>query len=236
MFLMTDGAQRASGEADIDPRAAARRTATQKSIPIYTVPFGTSEISTTGVDLAVEDLLANPSTYEKKIEVVKAKIRMVGAAGKKIKVKLMVEDRSGKKPGETGIWKAVPFTAETKPAVELETNENAVVLPVSLSFVASQPGEYKLALDAEVQPGEVKVTNNRAETLISVSKGGMSVIYFDAARVEQKFIRKIDTAGRIQLTMLAMGRYGRSHLVRSGSIRGLCDWRCAALGVSSQRS
>lgn len=206
MFLMTDGAQRASGESDVDPRAAARRMATQKSIPIYTVPFGTSEISTTGVDLAVEDLLANPATYEKKIEVVKAKVRMVGAAGKKIKVKLMVEDRSGKKPGEAGVWKDLPFTAETKPAVDLETNENAVVLPVSLSFMASQPGEYKLALQAEVQPGEVKVTNNQAETLISVSKGGMSVIYFDTARAEQKFIRKLDLSGRIQLNMWAMGR------------------------------
>ena len=203
IFLGTDGAQRASGEADVDPRAAARRVATQKSIPIHPVPFGTSEISTTGMDLAVEDLLTNPTTYERKIEVVKAKIRMVGAPGRKIRVKLMMEDRTGKKPGEAGVWREVPFTAETKPSIEIETNENAAVLPVTLSFVASLPGEYKLALEAEIQPGEVKTANNRAETLISVSKGGLSVAYFDSFRSEQKFIRKLndESGGRIQLNM-----------------------------------
>lgn len=208
IFLMSDGAQRASGESDVDPRASARRVATQKSIPIHTVPFGTSEISTTGMDLAVEDLLTNPSTFERKIEVVKAKIRMVGAAGRKVRIKLMMEDRSGKKAGEAGVWREVPFTAETKPSIELETNENAAVLPVSLSYVASTLGEYKLALEAEVQPGEVKTTNNRAETLISVSKGGMSVIYFDAARTEQKYVRRLndESGGRIQLNTWMMGR------------------------------
>lgn len=215
MFLLSDGAQRASGESDVDPRAAARRTAMQRSIPIHTVPFGTSEITTAGLDLAVEDLLVHPTTYERKIEVVKAKIRMVGAPGRKVRVKLVMEDRTGKKPGDAGVWRDLPFTAETRPAIDLETNENAAVLPVSLSFVASTPGEYKLAIEAEIQNGEVKTTNNRAETLISVMKGGLSVMFFTPPNFEQKFVKLLNDTARIQLNTWVFGRdsEGRNNLV-----------------------
>lgn len=199
VFLLSDGAQRATGEAAVDPQSAARRFAMQKSVPIHTVLFGTPEISTTGLDLAVEDLLLNSNTYERKIEVVKARLRMVGAAGRKVRVKLQIEDRTGKRLGESGAWKDAPFSPETKTSLDLETTENATVIPVSLSFVAEQPGEYKVALVVEPLPGEVKTTNNRLETLISVSKGGMRVAYFDVLRPEQKFIRKVNDSTRIQL-------------------------------------
>ncbi len=202
VFLLSDGAQRASGEANIDPRAAARRFATQKSVPIHTVPFGTAEITTAGMDLGVEDLLVNSSTFERKIEVVKAKVRMVGAAGRKVRVRLLIEDRSGKTIGQPGVWQELPFSTQTKTSQFLETNENAIVLPVTLSFIALLPGEYKFALEVEPQPGEVKTTNNRLETLITVTKGGMRVAYFDvASHVEQKFIRRLNETARIQLDM-----------------------------------
>ncbi len=202
VFLASDGAQRATGEANIDPRAAARRFATQKSVPIHTVTFGTSEISTAGMDLAAEDLLVNTTTYERKIEVVKAKIRLVGAAGRKVRVHLMIEDRAGMAMGKTGVWKDMPFSTETKTSIDLETNENATVLPVSLSFIAAFPGEYKIALVVDPLPGEVKTTNNRLETLITVTKGGLRVAYFDTARFEQKFIRRINESDRIQLDFI----------------------------------
>ena len=201
VFLLSDGAQRASGEANIDPRAAARRFATQKSVPINTTLFGTSEITTAGMDLGVEDLLVNSSTFERKIEVVKAKVRMVGAAGRKVRVRLLIEDRSGKTLGQPGEWQALPFSAQTKTSLFLETNENATVLPVTLSFMALLPGEYKLALEVEPQPGEVKTTNNRLETLITVTKGGMKVAYFDVLRSEQRYIRNLNKTARIQMDM-----------------------------------
>ena len=198
-FLLSDGAQRASGEIDVDPRAAARRFAAQKSVPIYTTLYGTPEITTTGSDIAVEDLLVNSLTYERKIEVVKARIRMVGAAGRKVRVKLMIEDRTGKRPGETGEWKDAPVSLDTRTSVELSPTENAVAQPVQLSFVAMMPGEYKIALVAEPLMGEVKTTNNRLETLITVTKGGMSVAYIDRlGRTEQKFIRRLNET-RIRL-------------------------------------
>jgi hypothetical protein len=202
-FLLSDGAQRATGDIDVDPRAAARRFAAQKSVPIYTTIFGTPEISTTGSDIAVEDLLVNPLTYERKIEVVKARVRMVGAAGRTVRVKLMIEDRAGKKPGEPGEWKDAPVSLDTKTSVELTPTENAIAQPVQLSFVAMTPGEFKIALVAEPLPGEVKTTNNQLETLITVTKGGMSVAYFDRlGRTEQKFIRRINET-RIRLDWIA---------------------------------
>ena len=204
IFLWSDGAQRATGEADVDPRAATRRFAAQKSVPIYTSTFGAPEITTVGMDLAVEDLLVAPTTYERKIEVVKARLRMVGAAGRKVRVKLMIEDRSGKKLGEPGEWKDAPFSTETKTWIDLETSENATVVPVQLSFVAEFPGEYKIALVADSLPAEVKTTNNRLETIITVTKGGMSVLYIDTLRTEQKFLRRIDESTRIRVDFFSV--------------------------------
>ena len=202
VFLLCDGAQRATGEANMDPRAAARYFANQKSVPIHTVTFGTSEITTAGMDLAAEDLLVKSTTFSGKIVVVKAKVRLVGAAGRKVTARLLIEDRSGKLISQPGEWKAAPYSPETKTFIDLETNENATVLPVTLSFIAALPGEYKLAFQVDPLPGEVKTTNNRLETLITVTKGGMRVAYFDTLRMEQKFIRELNGTDRIQLDFI----------------------------------
>ena len=199
VLLMSDGAQRAIGEEDVDPRAAARRIAEQRGVQIHTVLYGTSELSTAGLDLAVEDVLVAPDTFEKKTTPVQAQVRLVGAAGRKVRVRLLLEDRTGKSPGETGPLVEIPLSSEARPFIDVETRENAAVIPVNLSFVAERAGEYKLAIEAVPLDGELKVNNNRVETLITVRKGGLKVAYFDVLRPEPKFITRLNESSQIQL-------------------------------------
>lgn len=211
VVLMSDGAQRAIGDDDVDPRTAARRFAEERGIPIHTVTYGTSELSTAGLDLIVEDLLVNPVTFERKTTPVQAQVRVLGAAGRTIRVRLLLEDRTGKRPGEAGELKEIPLSSEAQPFTEIAVTENAAVIPVQLSFVPQQPGEYKLALEVVPQEGELKLTNNRLETLLTVRKGGLRVAYFDIFRPEQKFIRQLNETANIQLDW---------QVVLSGKIQG----------------
>ncbi|MCA9087607.1 MAG: hypothetical protein KDA90_03120 [Planctomycetaceae bacterium] len=211
-FLLSDGAQRAGGEDEIDPRSEARRFAEQSGVPINTVVYGTSELSSAGLDLAVEDLsLDQPVTFERKTVPVRAKVRLLGAAGRKVRVRLLLEDRTGKGLGEAGELKPLPLSQDARPFRDIETRENAEEIPVELSFVASQAGEFKVAIEVVPLEGEVKTLNNRLETLITVRKGGLKVAYFDVYRPEQRFLRRLNDTAKIQLDfqLVLSGEFGK---------------------------
>lgn len=216
VLLLSDGAQRAGGEDDLDPLLAARRLSEEKGVAIHPVTLGTSELSTSGLDLSVEELLlSQPVTFEKKLVVVRLAVRMQGAAGRPVTVRLLMEDRTGKGAGESGELKPIPITAETRPIVELRTRENSVVQNVELSFIADQPGDYKIAGEVVPQEGEVKLNNNRLETLITVRKGGLKVAYFDSIRTESTFIRRLNQTAKIQLDtqLILSGERGQQSLI-----------------------
>jgi len=200
IILFSDGAQRAGGADDVDPLLAARRLTEEKGVPIHPVPVGTSELSTSGFDLELEDMLLDqPVTFEKKNVPVHLQVRLNGAAGRAVKVQLLMEDRTGKANGESGPLKPIPITGDARPFTELRINENSVAMNVDLSFIAEQPGEYKIAAEIVPEPGELKLHNNRLETLITVRKGGLRVAYLDSIRTEQKFLRALNETAKIQL-------------------------------------
>ncbi|MCA8999332.1 MAG: hypothetical protein KDA80_20225, partial [Planctomycetaceae bacterium] len=138
-------------------------------------------------------------TFERKTVPVRMQVRLLGAAGKKVRVRLLIEDRTGKSPGESGPLKEIPISGEARPFRDLQTRENAVTIPVELSFVAEKAGEYKIAAEVVPEDNEIRISNNRLETLISVRKGGLRVAYFDIPRPEQKFLRRLNETARIQL-------------------------------------
>jgi uncharacterized membrane protein len=202
IMLMSDFAQRALGEDDIDPRASARRFVEQRGVPIHPILFGTSEVSASGLDLGLDNLMADPLVFERKTTPVKVQLIRSGAAGRPVQVKLQYEDRSGVGPNQPGTWKDIPSSAEARSNITLPaTNKNSERIDVTLSFVAEQPGEYKIAVEAVPLEGEIRRTNNRLETIVNVTKGGLKVAYFDVASPEQAFIRKLNQTARIQLDM-----------------------------------
>jgi len=205
VLLLSDGAQRALSPNDIDPRLVARRLA-DLQIPVHTVGFGASGLSESSLDLIAEDLQVSPTVFEKNTVVVSAKIRALGAANRELTVRLLVEDPSQPDP-EGGAKMRV-----ASPPLKLTTDQNEAVLPVELSYIAEQSGEYKLTLEVVPLPGEPLTVNNSVTTFITVLKGGISVAYFDIPRPEQKYIRRTNDSPDIRLDF---------KLIRGGTLKSL---------------
>ncbi len=198
VLLLSDGAQRATAEYDIDPRQVARRLG-ELNVPIYTVGFGTTSLSTTDLEVAVDDLLVDPVVFEKKIVPVTARVRALGGQGRTIRVRLLVENRDGVRLGQSGDMEVPPAYGGVVTTREWTPTSNDDVLPVELSFRPELPGEYKLAVEAVPLEDELKPNNNRSQTIITVQRGGIRVAYFDKFRPEQKFVRLLNGAENIQL-------------------------------------
>lgn len=198
LMLMTDGAHRVMPPFDADPLTAARKLA-DAQVAIYAVGYGASSLSTASLDLAMEDLVVPEVVFEKNRIPVKAKLRAVGAAGKKARVRVVIEDRSGKRPGESGELKPAPSTAQTKTVQEIEIKQDSETIPIELTFAPQVSGELKIGIEVEATENELLKGNNRRETIITVKQGGLNVAYFDVFRPEQYWLRVVNGADKIQL-------------------------------------
>ena len=210
IFLFSDGAQRTLGDDAIDPLTAARRFAEQRGVPIHTFTYGSSELTGAGLDLAIEDVVVDQLAYEKKTVPIRFQLRSNGAGGRKVKTRLLIERITGLGDTAKSEMVELPCTSDAKPFEEVEITGNRGLQTGELSFVAEQAGEFKLAVEVVPEEGEIKLANNRYETVITVRKGGLKVAYFDVARsVEQKFIRRLNENARIQLDVFLVpgGQY-----------------------------
>jgi uncharacterized membrane protein len=193
VVLISDGAQRALPPYDTDPRAAAHRLAEQQ-IPVHTVGIGSSQISDTALDLAVEDPEVSPTVFVKNTVVVRVKVRALGAADQELTVRLLLEDPATAVPGKSGTMHPVATPKKIKPT------HNQELIPIDFDFVANDPGEFKLTVEVLPLEGEALLTNNSVTTFLSVLKGGVSVVYFDRQhRPEAKFLKRIDESPDIRL-------------------------------------
>ena len=210
LIILSDGAHRAMPPFDADPLTAARKLA-DAQVPIYAVGYGASSLSTASLDLAIEDLVVPEVVFEKNRVPLKAKLRAVGAAGKKVRVRIVIEDRSGKRPGESGTLKPALTTSQTKPVQEIEVRQDSETIPIELSFAPQTPGELKIGVLVEAAEGELLTRNNSRETIITVKQGGLNVAYFDAPRAEQKWLRMVNGADKIQLDFheVRQGRFAK---------------------------
>jgi len=198
VFLLSDGAQRALAPYNVDPLTSARHLG-DRQIPVYPVCFGGTEFSKTAMDAAVEELLVDQYAFERKVVPVKAKIRLTGLAGRNVTVRLLVEDRTGKKPGESGEMTPPPPAANTTPTQIVTAKGDSDVITTDLSFQPQAAGEFKVAVEIVPIDGEVKQQNNRRQTILRVQKGGIKVAYFDIARPERKWVSHVGSAEKIQL-------------------------------------
>ena len=200
ILLLGDGAQRALPPLEVSPREVASRIGNHPThrVPISTIVFGSTELQG-AVDVAVEDVIVAPEPFVKTTVPVSARIRAFGAAGTELTVRLLLEDRTGKQPGETGELVELPATRNAQPVVKVTPSKNNELVPVELSFVPELPGEFKLAIRVETVEGELKLTNNEQATIISVRKGGVKIAYFDKPYFEQQFIREANRSQKIDI-------------------------------------
>lgn len=75
------------------------------------------------------------------------------------------------------------------------------LLPVEMSFVPPEPGQYKLTLRTAEQPGERVIRNNELTAFVTVLDGGLRVLYvYGDLNGEQRLLRRsINMSPDIQL-------------------------------------
>ncbi|QDT42441.1 hypothetical protein Pan241w_25250 [Gimesia alba] len=203
LLLLSDGAERTLPPYDINVRSQASYFG-DSGIPIYTIGFGSSTLQDTTLDLVLESLVIDPLVFEKKTTPISVKVRSLGAENRDLTVRLLVEDRTGKKNGEAGQMIPAPALSNSRVITQIHPTQNNQLDTVELFWTPEIPGEYKIAVEVVPLEGEIKQTNNRLETIVTVQKGGLQVAYFDSLRPEQKFIRSMNDP-KIQLDYFPIG-------------------------------
>lgn len=176
IVLLSDGAQRAYAPRDLPPQTAAARLK-HLGYALHALPFGQGRGLGQARDVAVAELLAPQTVFVKNELTVSGEIRLDGYANRDVPVRLMFESEPGKMD---------EVARETlKPTAGTQT------MSVRLDYVPEVPGEYKVSLRVDEQPGELVTTNNELSTFVNVLKGGLNVLYLEGAlRVETKFLRR----------------------------------------------
>ncbi|MEZ6041567.1 MAG: glutamine amidotransferase [Planctomycetaceae bacterium] len=203
VVMLSDGRQAALGSKDVDPLQPARTLGRQQR-PVYTVVYGSSESSESGQDVALDELDLSRDVFKGNVVPIRVRLKCAGVLGQPVRVRVLLEDRSDPRLqlGQTGPMKPVNPTAQTQPiVVHTPTNPDDEVT-ISLNIVPEIAGDLKLAVEADVLPGELRQTNNRVETIIRVQQGGIRVAYFDILRWESRFLRAINVSNRVQIDFI----------------------------------
>lgn len=176
VLLFSDGAQRAYPPRDTLPQTVAARMK-HLGWPLYAFRFGQARGLGQAQDVAVTELVADQTVFVKNELSVSGQVRIDGYANRPIPLRLVIQRPDGE-----------PEVASQQ---DVQVAGDGERVAVRFSFVPQQAGEYKLTLEAEVQPGELITTNNAMTTFVNALKGGLRVLYLEADwRPEVKFLRR----------------------------------------------
>jgi uncharacterized membrane protein len=188
VVLASDGAQEALPPRHTRPQIAVRRLA-DLGTPLYTVTFGRERAASQSRDVAITELLVNPTVYVKNELALAGMLRVDGLANQDIPVQVLFETAPGK----------MEVVATLRP----RATENSQIVPINASFIPTVPGERKLTLRAAPGEGvsELVTTNNELSTFVTVLDGGLRVLYLEGRpRPEMTFIRRsLDASPDIQV-------------------------------------
>jgi len=185
VVLMGDGSQR-TYQPRVEMEQAARELA-ELQCPLHTICFGLARDASQSRDIAVENMLDHYEVSVKNQLVIEAALRVQGYVNKPIPVDLIVEDSGGNK--------------ETVTSALLTASQDGEQLRIEMNYVPKRPGQYKVTIKAQKQPGELVTKNNELTAFLTVRAGGLRVLYIEGSlRNEQKFIRRaINQSGHIDL-------------------------------------
>lgn len=167
IVLFGDGAQRAYAPRDAPPHVAARRLA-DLGFPLVTVPVGEARVLGDVRDVALRELLVNEMVFVKNQLTAEVVLRIDGFVNTDIPVQMLFEQSPGQ--------------MEVVSTATVRADENGKTTSVELNYIPQVPGEYKLTVRVEPQPGELITTNNELSTFVTVKKGGLNVLYVEGRR------------------------------------------------------
>jgi hypothetical protein len=174
MIILSDGRETAAS--NVPPQIAAARLK-QRSCRLFTFVFGQSRGLGQTQDVAVKDLVVNHNVFIKNQLTAAGHVRVDGLVNREIPVRLLFETSPGK--------------MEAVAQQTVKAASDGQLLPVQFNYVPQTPGQWKIAIEAVPQPGELVVTNNQLNDFVNVLEGGLSVLYLEGGlRPEQKFLRR----------------------------------------------
>ncbi|MBX3425739.1 MAG: hypothetical protein KF688_08675 [Pirellulales bacterium] len=181
VLLLSDGAQRAFAPRDEPPQTVVQRMAAA-GVPLYAFAYGQPSVGDQP-DLRLSDLLVNDAVFAGMPTTVQGVVTATGYTNQSFNVQLLWEDASG----------AMVPAATTKITIKPKRGG----IPIELTHVPTQPGEYKVTLAVESPEGELVAANNLQSTFVTVLKGGVNVLYFAGADrvgglpgIEPRFVRQ----------------------------------------------
>lgn len=191
IFVLSDGANN-NGMA---PSLAARELRSHQ-VPVYTVAFGSETAGAHSRDIAVRDLVVNPTVFVKNQLQVKGTLLVRGFANQTLDLEMLVEGQN-----------------EPVATQRLKVPDGLEVIPVAgLKYVPQTPGEKKITLRVKPKEGELIPTNNAISTFVTVLKGGLNVLFVQGPHSpwEQKFLmRSIASSPDVQADLRVVRRSAR---------------------------
>jgi uncharacterized membrane protein len=179
VLLASDGVQQAYAPRDVPPPQIAARRLADLGTALYTVAFGRERSASQSRDVALTELLVNPTVYVKNELAIAGTLRADGLANQDIPVQVLFETAPGK----------MEVVATLRP----RATESTQLLSLETIYVPETPGERKLTLRAVPPDGisELVTTNNELSTFVTVLEGGLRVLYLEGRpRAEMAFIRR----------------------------------------------
>ncbi|MCH2183097.1 MAG: glutamine amidotransferase [Mariniblastus sp.] len=161
VLLASDGVQNAA-----DPEielTQATSTLDDLQVPLYSIALGLQGDTGQVADVAVTTLAEQHRIAVKNELIVNATVVARGFVNQDIPIQLLATDSEGnEKVVDTQIF---------QPTEVLEQRQ------ISLSYIPTEPGEYRLRVRAEPQKGEVALRNNDLPSFLTVYEGGVRVLY-----------------------------------------------------------
>jgi uncharacterized membrane protein len=198
VFLITDGAQRTLAGNALLPEIPVKRWLADRGFPLFTVPLGKERAAGQARDVELRNLATSEPVFVKNPLTIEGTAVVEGFDNQPIEVQLLVESAPGS--GKMEPVETVRLSGK-RGATAGDLGER-----LQMTYVPTVPGEYRVALRAPVQPGELKTTNNEITTFVTVLAEGLSVLYVEGtARVEQTFVRRsLDASPDIRVDYLEL--------------------------------
>jgi uncharacterized membrane protein len=166
--------------------------------PVHTFAFGKTTTSDRQSDISVTNITTEPSPVPVKGKLtVKATVDAPGFENRTVRAHLLIDDQEvpllvGDKEEKGGQEAVLRLTAG---------NEVAVTC-----LAPAKPGEVKVTLKIDKQPGELTEFNNEISTFVTVSKEGLGVLYVDKWREERFYLKNaLATDPRIRVDEVILG-------------------------------
>jgi uncharacterized membrane protein len=161
VVLVSDGVQNATDPRIELPAAVEQLAALQA--PLYAVALGPVATTAQSADIAVVSLPDHFTGFVKNQQNIRVSLRARGFSNRELPVKLIVIDSENRE--------------QIAAARDVKVTQDDQELALGLALTPEQPGNYRLTVRVDPQPGEVTSVNNELSAFMTIYEGGLRVLY-----------------------------------------------------------